>query len=220
MPTDNGLLQNKYARILTVVLVIQAALFYASSRAENVPNMQPLRDFPRQFSGWLMVQEGYVDDETQAILKADDTLTRTYGNAKFQVLPSVFVAFFKTQRTGKAPHSPKNCLPGSGWEREREDYLDVTIPGMAAPIQVNRYIVSKGEQKSLVLYWYQTQNRVVANEYKAKILTVRDAIRYNRTDVAIVRVIVPVLGNEAAAQQEAVEFVQSFFVPLRTYLPS
>jgi len=220
MPTDNGLLQNKYARILTVVLVIQAALFYASSRAENVPNMQPLRDFPRQFSGWLMVQEGYVDDETQAILKADDTLTRTYRNAKFQVLPSVFVAFFKTQRTGKAPHSPKNCLPGSGWERELEDYLDVTIPGMAAPIQVNRYIVSKGEQKSLVLYWYQTQNRVVANEYKAKILTVRDAIRYNRTDVAIVRVIVPVLGNEAAAQQEAVEFVQSFFVPLRTYLPS
>ena len=220
MPTDNGLLQNKYARILTIVLVIQAALFYASSRAENVPNMQPLRDFPRQFSGWLMVQEGYVDGETQAILKADDTLTRTYGNAKFQVLPSVFVAFFKTQRTGKAPHSPKNCLPGSGWEREREDYLDVTIPGMAAPIQVNRYIVSKGEQKSLVLYWYQTQNRVVANEYKAKILTVRDAIRYNRTDVAIVRVIVPVLGNEAAAQQEAVEFVQSFFVPLRTYLPS
>src|SRR5213082_1473088 len=99
MPTDNGLLQNKYARILTIVLVIQAALFYASSRAENVPNMQPLRDFPRQFSGWLMVQEGYVDDETQAILKADDTLTRTYGNAKFQVLPSVFVAFFKTQRT-------------------------------------------------------------------------------------------------------------------------
>jgi EpsI family protein len=220
MPTDKGLLQNKYARILTVVLVIQAALFYASSRAENVPNIRPLRDFPREFSGWLMVQEGYVDDETQAILKADDTLTRTYGNAKFQMLPSVFVAFFKTQRTGKAPHSPKNCLPGSGWEREREDYLDVTIPGMAEPIQVNRYIVSKGEQKSLVLYWYQTQNRVVANEYKAKLLTVRDAIRYNRTDVAIVRVIVPVVGNEDAAQQEAVEFVQSFFVPLRNYLPS
>jgi EpsI family protein len=220
MPHDKGLLQNKYARILTVVLVIQAALFYASSRAENVPSIQPLRDFPRQLSGWLMIQEGYVDDETQAILKADDTLTRTYGSAKFPVAPSVFVAFFKTQRTGKAPHSPKNCLPGSGWEREREDYLDVTIPGMAEPIQVNRYIVSKGDQKSLVLYWYQTQNRVVANEYKAKLLTVRDAIRYNRTDVAIVRVIVPVLGNEAAAQQEAVEFVQSFFVPLRNYLPS
>jgi EpsI family protein len=131
------------------------------------------------------------------------------------------VAFFKTQRTGKTPHSPKNCLPGSGWEREREDYLDVAIPGMAEPIQVNRYIVSKGSEKSLVLYWYQTQKRVIANEYKAKLLTVEDAIRYNRTDTALVRVVVPVRGsNDAEAQQEAVEFVQAFFNPLRKYLPS
>jgi len=221
MPKDKGLMQNKYARILTIVLVIQAALFYASSRAENIPSMRPLRDFPRDLSGWTMVQEGYFDDETQAVLKADDTLTRTYGSPKFQLIPSLFVAFFKTLRTGKTPHSPKNCLPGSGWEREREDYLDVTIPGMAEPIQVNRYIVSKGDQKSLVLYWYQTQKRVIANEYKAKIMTVEDAIRYNRTDMAIVRVVVPVRGsNDAEAQQEAVEFVQSFFIPLRKYLPS
>ena len=131
------------------------------------------------------------------------------------------MAFFKTQRTGKTPHSPKNCLPGSGWEKSTDDYLDVTIPGVAEPIHVNRYIVSKGDSKSLVLYWYQTPKRVVASEYRAKLLTVEDAIRYNRTDTALVRVIVPVVGNnEAMAQQEAVEFVQSFFVPLRQYLPS
>jgi EpsI family protein len=221
MTNDKGPTQNRYARILTVVLVIQAGLFYATSRGENVPSMQPLHDFQHQLSGWTMVQEGYVDDETQAVLKADDTLTRTYGTPKYPLTTNLFVAFFKTQRTGKTPHSPKNCLPGSGWEREREDYLDVTIPGMAEPIQVNRYIVSKGEQKSLVLYWYQTQKRVIANEYKAKLLTVEDAIRYNRTDTALVRVVVPVRGsNDAEAQQEAVEFVQAFFIPLRKYLPS
>src|ERR1700693_3304151 len=221
MPNDKGLMQNKYARILTLALVIQAGLFYATSRAENVPSMRPLHDFPRELSGWSMAQEGYVDDETQAILQADDTLTRTYHSPKFQLVSNLFVAFFKTQRTGKAPHSPKNCLPGTGWEREREDYLDVTIPGMTEPIQVNRFIVSKGEEKSLVLYWYQTENRVVANEYRAKLMTVEDAIRYNRTDTALVRVVVPVIaGDDAAAQQEAVEFVQSFFVPLRKYLPS
>jgi EpsI family protein len=221
MPNDKIPMQNKYARILTVVLVIQAALFYATSRGENVPGMQPLHDFQHELSGWTMVQEGYVDDETQAVLKADDTLTRTYGSPKYPLTSNLFVAFFKTQRTGKTPHSPKNCLPGSGWEREREDYLDVTIPGMAEPIQVNRYIVSKGDQKSLVLYWYQTQKRVIANEYKAKIMTIEDAIRFNRTDTALVRVVVPVRGsNDAEAQQEAVAFVQAFFIPLRKYLPS
>ena len=96
MPNDKGLMQNKYARILTLALVIQAGLFYATSRAENVPSMRPLHDFPRELSGWTMAQEGYVDDETQAILQADDTLTRTYHSPKFQLVSSLFVAFFKT----------------------------------------------------------------------------------------------------------------------------
>lgn len=221
MPNDKGLFQSKYARILTAALIIQAGLFYATSRGENIPTVRPLRDFPLEFTGWTMAHEGYVDDETQAVLRADDTLVRMYANPKFQTQANLFVAFFKTQRTGKTPHSPKNCLPGSGWEKSTDDYLDVSVPGVAEPVQVNRYIVSKGDAKSLVLYWYQTPNRIVASEYKAKLLTVEDAIRYNRTDTALVRVVVPVHGNDdAAAQQIAVDFVQSFFVPLRKYLPS
>jgi EpsI family protein len=221
MANGNGLFQNKFALILSGVLLTQAILFYATSRDENVPTLRPLHDFPHELSGWTMAQEGYVDDETQAVLKADDTLTRTYASPKFGLRPNLFVAFFKTQRTGKTPHSPKNCLPGSGWERRESDYLDVNIPGVAKPIQVNRYIVSKGDQTSLVLYWYQSQNRIIANEYLAKIYTVEDSIRYNRTDMAIVRVVIPVLENDVqAAHREAIEFVQSFFVPLRNYLPS
>jgi EpsI family protein len=221
MPNDKGFMRGKYARVLTTVLVAQAALFYASSRGENVPGLRPLHDFARDLPGWMTAQEGYVDAETQAVLKADDTLDRSYASPKYEARANLFVAFFKTQRTGKAPHSPKNCLPGSGWEKTTDDYLDVTVPGLAEPIRVNRYIVTKGDTKSLVLYWYQTPNRVIASEYKAKLLTIEDAIRYNRTDMAIVRVVIPVFANnEAAAQQAGVDFVQSFFAPLRQFLPS
>ena len=214
------MLQNKYARILTVVLLAQAALFYATSRGENVPAVRPLRDFPRQVGGWTMVKEGYVDEETQAVLKADDTLIRFYARSMVEMPPSLFVAFFKTQRTGKTPHSPKNCLPGSGWEPSREDYVTIAVPGVEQPIEVNRYMVSKGEERSAVLYWYQHPNRVVASEYRSKFFTVADAIRYNRTDMALVRVVVPVRGaDEAAAQKTAVEFVQSIFTTLHQYLP-
>jgi len=222
VPEDkSNLLQNKYVRILSAVLLLQAALFYATSRGENVPAIRPLSDFPKELPGWRMIKEGYVDDETQAVLKADDTLTRTYASPKFQLPPNLFVAFFKTQRTGKAPHSPKNCLPGSGWEPSREDYLTIQIPGTGESIDVNRYVVAKGEQKSLSLYWYQSRGRVVASEYKAKFWTVADAIRYNRSDTALVRVIVPVQGtDEAGAERVAIEFVQSLFLPLRQYLAS
>jgi EpsI family protein len=98
--------------------------------------------------------------------------------------------------------------------------ISVSVPGEVEPIRVNRYLVAKGEEKSVVLYWYQTRNRVIASEYQAKLYLVADAIRYNRTDTALVRVTVPVTDNqEAAAGEEAVQFVQSFFSALRQYLP-
>src|SRR3979490_2906020 len=95
---------NKYVRILSIALAVQAALFYGTSRGENVPSVRPLAEFSRQVGGWSMAKEGYVDDETQAVLKADDTLTRTYATFQYPQLPAnLFVAYFKTQRTGKAP---------------------------------------------------------------------------------------------------------------------
>jgi EpsI family protein len=207
-------------KVLSLALLVQAAVFYGAWRNENVPNTHPLQLFTRELPGWFTAQEGYVDAETQAVLQADDTLSRAYGSLKYPQRANLFVAYFKTQRTGKAPHSPKNCLPGSGWEPSRDDLLTVAIPGAAA-VQVNRYVIAKGDQKSVVLYWYQSPNRVIASEYRAKFWTVADAIRYNRTDTALVRVIVPVNGlDEDAAEKIAVDFVQSMFAPLQHYLPA
>jgi EpsI family protein len=133
---------------------------------------------------------------------------------------SLFVAAFRTQRNGKAPHSPKNCLPGSGWERISAGEITIDV-GRAAPITVNRYVVAYGSQRDLVLYWYQSRDRVVADEYKAKFWVMADAIRLNRTDTALVRVIVPVSNrDETKAQATATDFVKSFYSTLLNYLPS
>src|SRR5215472_9337893 len=148
-----------YVRILSLALMVQAGLFYASSRAENVPPMRPLHDFPQALSGWFMTHEGYVDDETQSVLRADDTLTREYGSPKYRTRANLFIAYFQTQRTGKAPHSPKNCLPGSGWAQTQSGTLDISVPGEATPVKVNRYVVARGQNQSVVLYWYQARNR-------------------------------------------------------------
>ncbi len=224
MSTQNaksGFLPSRASKILTAVLIAQAALIHGTARNENVPAARPLAQFPSKLGDWQILQEGYVDRETQAILKADDTLTRIYGNRKLNGALNLFIAFFKTQRTGQAPHSPKNCLPGSGWETSSTGVIGIEVPGEAAPITVNRYVVSKGDQRSVVLYWYQTQNRVVASEYKAKLYLVTDAIRYNRTDTALVRVVSPVYrGGDEAATRLATEFVKASFAELKKQLPS
>ncbi len=221
MPDLSGFLSSKYTRILTGVLVAQAALFYTISHGEIVPVNAPLSEFPKLVGKWLRIQEGTIEKEVQDVLRADDLLTRTYANPSTRTTANLFVAFFRTQRTGAAPHSPKNCLPGNGWVADQSDIIDVTVPGQTAPISVNRYIVSRGDARSVVLYWYQTPKRVVASEYAAKIYLVADSIRYKRTDTALVRIVVPVSNkDDAAAMKTALEFVSAVFPPLRSYLPS
>jgi EpsI family protein len=208
-------------RILTIVLLAQAGLFYGFSRHENVPARKPLSLFSLNNPNWSLVQDVQLDQETLDVLKADDILSRVYQNRRSGEIATLFVAYFDTQRTGKAPHSPKNCLPGSGWAPSQAGAVDIAVPGRPLPIHVNKYIVSRGENQSVVLYWYQSRNRVIASEYSAKIYTVADSIRYNRSDTALVRVVVNVQdGNTQQAFQTAESFVQAFFEPLKNYLPA
>ncbi|MEO8025514.1 MAG: exosortase C-terminal domain/associated protein EpsI [Bryobacteraceae bacterium] len=210
---------NKSLILVSVLLIAQATALYSGRRTEVIPLSPPLAQFPTTIDEWSMVQEGVVDAETQAVLRADDTLTRVYGRGRQGA--SLFIAAFKSQRAGKAPHSPKNCLPGSGWVQTVSDHVMVDVPNHS-PIEVNRYVVARGEAKSLVLYWYQSRDRSIASEYTAKLYVIADAIRLNRTDTALVRVIIP-LGPETdpnAATKVAKDFVQSIYPKLRAFLPA
>lgn len=208
------------ARLATAFLIIQTALLYSSIRPEYLPPSRPLDQVPRQFGSWNMTQESQVDKETQDVLKADDTLNRVYRTSSTGAEVSWFVASFRTQRNGKAPHSPKNCMPGSGWTQLSSENQAIDV-GLAAPIVVNRYVIVHGQDRELVLYWYQSRDRVVADEFKAKYWVVADAIRLNRTDTALVRVIVPIVNNdEDTATRIGSDFVREFYGTLRQYLPT
>src|SRR6185312_14607564 len=174
-----GLLNSKSVTILSLVLLAQASVFYGFSRSEKIPARRPLSEFSLANTDWKMLEDVQMDQESLEVLKADDILSRLYQNKDTGRVATLFVAFFETQRTGKAPHSPKNCLPGSGWVPSRSTVRTIPIPG-AQPISVNDYVIARGQNQSIVLYWYQSRDRVIASEYSAKIFTVTDAIRYNR----------------------------------------
>lgn len=211
-------LQSKPVRIATVLLVVQGAILYSSIRPESVPSADPLANLPKQLSNWTFVQDGVVDSEQQAVLGADDLLVRDYGNPALRRGANLLVASYRSQRNGRAPHSPKNCLPGSGWTPMSAGVHAIEVDGRS--IAVNRYVVAYGEQRSVVLYWYQSRDRVVASEYTAKFWVIADAMRLHRTDTALVRVVVPVINkDEDAATKTAEDFIRSFYAPLRQHLP-
>ena len=202
----------------TALIVLQGALIYSAIRPESIPPGRPLSQLPTMLGSWNLVQEGVVDADTQAVLKADDLLNRYYSTGP--VGANLFVAAFRSQRSGKAPHSPKNCLPGSGWSPLSSDQIALDV-GRSEPIRVNRYVVAHGDERSLVMYWYQSRDRVIASEYTAKFWVVVDAMRLNRTDTALVRVVVPIANrDEQAATRAASDFIRSFYGTLREYLPA
>jgi EpsI family protein len=210
------LAQSQFVRVLTLVLVFQAVLFYSASRGELIPVMAPLAAFPVEIAGWQMTQEGVIDDETRDVLKADDLLTRWYESSEGAA--NLFVAFFKTQRTGQSPHSPRNCLPGSGWQPSESGRINLLVGDGA--IRINHYLVSKGENQSLVLYWYQSHGRVIADEFTAKFFLVADSIRQHRSDTALIRVVVPIPERgEDLSEKVATDFVKAFYPALMRYLP-
>ncbi len=196
--------------ILSALLVVQGAAYYGlAQRPETTPPSEHLSDFPAALGDWRMVREGVIEQDERDVLGADDYLTRQYATSAGKSA-NLFVAYFQSQRAGQTPHSPKNCLPGAGWTWSVADTIRVDIAGRARPIEINRYIVSKGVERAVVLYWYQSRDRVVASEYRAAAFTAWDALRYNRTDTELVRVVVPVT-------QSGVDFIQAAFTKLRRY---
>lgn len=217
MPLPNS----KYAVLLTVVLAVQGGAFYAvASRSEVTPTVGPLASFPDKVGQWTMVLNAPIEKEVLDVLRADDTLNRVYANPS-GAGANFFIGYFKTQRTGSAPHSPKNCLPGSGWEPvESPGTVAIPVAGRADPIVVNRYVVARGDQRSVVLYWYQSHDRVIASEFSAKFWLIADAVRYRRSDTALVKIVVPVRGGGADASVAlAIDFIRAAFPLIAKQLP-
>jgi EpsI family protein len=208
-----------------VLFLASAGYVAVASETEPTPIRESFVSFPMQLGQWRGSASENFSKEILDVLGVDEYLNRTYRTDK--AIVGLYVGYYQSQRQGDAIHSPLNCLPGAGWEPISRTYLPVTVEtspgGPTREISINRYLIRKGLETQVVLYWYQSQGRVVANEYASKVYMVWDAIRSNRTDAAMVRVVAPVLrqgASDADAERASVEFVKTIFPLLGRYLPS
>lgn len=210
--------------IVAICLTLTGGYLWRASRAEAVPIRESLAKCPVQIATWNGQTAAPLDERTLAVLGVDDYINRVYLNRRGTVV-GLYVGYYGSQRQGDTIHSPLNCLPGAGWTPVKANRIQIPVSpgtggGSGETIRVNRFVIEKGLDRNLVLYWYQSHGRVVASEYWGRFYMVLDAIRMNRTDGAMVRVICPIRTSEADAEREAVDFVQSLFPLLNNYLPA
>jgi EpsI family protein len=184
----------------------------AASKSAPPPPREKLAALPFEMDGWNGVAGPPLEARVLQVLGADDYISRIYSRANSNAV-GLYVGYHASQHQGASIHSPMNCLPGAGWipvDSSRIAIPDRRTPG--AQVTINRIVVAKGDERQLVLYWYQSQGRVVASEYAGKAYLFLDAIRSGRTDAALVRLITPV--DSQRGSQAAESLLQGFATDL------
>jgi EpsI family protein len=196
-------------------------------RTQIVPELQaPLESALPAEVGGMPGEDVEVPVDEAEVAGFTDYALRVYQNpdsaaaSKAQIpWASVYYGFYDQQSRGHTIHSPQNCLPGAGWEAISSE--PATIGTGESAFTVNQYILQKGADRALVLYWYQGRGRVAHNEYLVKWDLLRDAATRRRTDEALVRIVVPVYnGADEAAFDLATHVAREVKPALDEVLPS
>ncbi len=191
----------------------------------NLQRALPLREplaaaVPVELAGGTGTDAALSDDEAR-VAGVTTYLLRNFEprDTAGAFLPfSVYVGYYDSQTQGRTIHSPKNCLPGSGWEALASTQVDLDTP--AGPVRVNRYLLQNKAAQALVLYWYQGRGRVESNEYVVKWDLLRDAALKQRSEEALVRVVVPVTDGEEHAFRVAAQAASLLVPAVYRALPS
>ena len=202
--------------ITAIVLLGATALLRGVSHGEPVVAREPLRELPYVLGSW----KGEDHPLPQQIVQAagvNDYANRLYVDSTAAAV-QLYIGYYDSQRTGNTIHSPKNCLPGAGWDPIRSGDARVSLAG-GNTIVVNEYVIQQDQDKRLVFYWYQGRGRVIASEYSGKFWMVADALSRNRTDGALVRLITPMSDGEAAARARLASFSQDLLPHLDEFIP-
>ena len=187
-------------------------------RGEAVPIRKSLDHFPLRVGDWHARAGTVLDPAALNILKATDHLVRRDEDGAGHTV-WLFIAYWASQRTGAQVHSPKNCLPGTGWEPLEASLVTIPLPGASVALTANRYVVQKEHNQQVVYYWYQSQGKPIAGELGARIEMVRSSILRHRTDGALIRVSSPVFGSVQETSARLTRYVQALYPALRDVLP-
>jgi EpsI family protein len=202
--------------IVVTMLAIAGVYSARSSSVEALVPRASLASLPLALGDWHGREAAPLADDVLSQLGVDDYVSRQYGRAGSPPV-GLYVGYYASQRQGDTIHSPQNCLPGSGWRPIETGVTQLRAGNRRVP--VNQFVIQKGLDRQVVLYWYQGRGRVIASEYANKAFLMLDAARLHRTNGGLVRLISPVASTTEAAKSQLDSFATLLFGHLDGYLP-
>ena len=201
-----------------ILLIAAAGLTTLFSHSERIKPNRPFSQFPLEIGPWRGATS-QMDEEIYNILGVEDYIMANFSNGKGLGV-NLYVGFYQSQSKGDLIHSPKNCMPGAGWNIVQSAVIPIELPKSDKTIKIARLLLNKDGQKQVVYYWFQSRGRIISSEYMQKIWLVLDSITKNRTDGSFVRLIAPVIKNEAETERLLTQFADDIYPILNQFIPN
>ncbi|RII27487.1 MAG: EpsI family protein [Geobacter sp.] len=202
--------------VIVYMLLIAAGLYLYLHSDVTVPINKPLAQFPATVSKWHMTGESFLSDDVQQVLKATDVLYRQYTGPSGKRV-SLYIGYHGGGKGTGEIHSPKHCLPGSGWYELSSQRSMLVMEG--EKLNLVRAVYQKGESKELFLYWFVAKGRTVNDEYSLKMSEITNSLLYRRRDTAFVRISIPFDTDERGSLETGERFIKDFYPIIKMYLP-
>lgn len=209
------------ARFVTIALLLLGTALFLEARARNefaLPRTA-LASFPLELKGWVGTDVP-IPAEILPTLGTGEFVQRTYtDHSGSGAYVDLYLAYILNQHT-LFRHLPQDCLEGSGWTPVEKSTTTLAFPG-DTPFPANRYLIAKGSDRQLVLFWYSARGRRVAGEGWMDFYLTFDSLRWNRSDNALVRMNTELLPGEkpADAERRLLSFVRMVSPMLKDYIP-
>jgi EpsI family protein len=175
----------------------------------------PLSQALLSIKGWSGSGPVALGPKIKNALELDDYANQSYSNGEATV--SLFIGYYLTTKKVGAAHSPLVCFPGQGWVVSGKEEKSIAVSGR--DIHFTLMTVERGQEKDLILYWFQAYDKTAPGTFLQKVYTLLAKWLHSREDNAFVRVSVPVRDqglNEALATAEA--FIKAFYPVFLEYV--
>jgi exosortase D (VPLPA-CTERM-specific) len=204
-------------------LILLTAAFAAPALAPDKfvpPLRQSLLEFPSQLGEWrgapTAIGRQYLD-----ALQLDDYVLVDYSTTE-KIPVNVYIAYYASPKKGRSSHSPKQCIPGGGWEIA--SFAPLRLDQAADPgtiLDVNRVVIQRSGQRQVVYYWFKQRDRWITSEYAVKFFLFWDSLTRHRADGALVRLVSAVAPGETEAMADGrLERIAGLVSPLLSrYVP-
>jgi EpsI family protein len=193
-----------------------------------IPERRSFQDFPLQIGDWGCAEPQRMAPAVERNLGVTDYLLCDFVRRDPLAFVNVYLGYHATQireEGGGAGensiHPPAHCLPGSGWEVISSQDVLLDTPGLPqSPAPVKRLVIAKGEDRSVVYYWYQSRGRVISKDWEKIVFMGLDRALRGRTDGSLIRFTIPIQHNdEKAADATFQDLAPRILAHVPDYIP-